>query len=193
MFYRRTLAFTAALFLAMGGLAACAESPAEDSEVPAGDASAVEATAVSAEMPTAETVEVATEATEMDRVADANGCRPSSQEVLDTLTSETEAAGATIGNSASSLLEVDEMIYGTWEVNAVAVTTKDGTEETALWVTKVLPPGQWSSSASKESLGYSLNEVAAEVSSFAMATEQEFGREISASDDAALAAMACLP
>lgn len=191
MLHRRTLAFSAALLVMVGGLAACAEPAAEDA--PAVDGSTAPALAVATEMTPAEPVAIATEVTPPeDRVADANGCRPSSQEVLDSLMTETAAAGATIGASASQLLDVDEMIYGTWEVNAVEVTTTNG-QEVALWVTKVLPPGQWSSSASKESLGFSMNAVAAEVSSFGMPTEKDFGRLLSADDPDAMAAMACLP
>jgi hypothetical protein len=128
-----------------------------------------------------------------DEPVAADGCKPSADEVLESLTTEVAAAGGTVNATATQLLDVEEMIYGTWEVNAVSVTTSEGTEEVAVWVTKVVPPGQWSSSAAEGSLAYSVNDVAAELSTYEMATADVFGREVTTDDAEVMAAMACLP
>jgi hypothetical protein len=184
MFRHRFLPLLVALLVVFGGLTACAESPADEPAPP--ESAAIGPT----EAPAA--AEAATEVASDDRPMDANGCRPSAAEVLESLTAETGAAGATINQTATQLLDVSDMIYGTWEVNAVSVTTQDGVEEVAVWVTKVVPPGQWSSSAAEGALAYAVNDVAVELSSFEMADADTFGRPVTVEDPDVMAAMACL-
>jgi hypothetical protein len=186
--FRLTILLACCL-LAAAAVTSCAEPPAEES--PAADTTTGGPDVAVATMPEP-TEAMATEPVAEDRPTDESGCRPSAAEVLESLEAETAAAGATIGQTASMLLDVDEMIYGTWEVNAADVTLRDGTQETAVWVTKVVPPGQWSSSAASGSLAYSVNDVAADLSSYEPATSAVFGREIDMEDASVVAAIACL-
>jgi hypothetical protein len=175
--------------LLIGGVAACAESPAD---APEGGASDTEATApeTSPEEPTlAAQVPEATEAE--DEMPE--GCMATTAEVLDVLAVQVTDAEGQVDGSAKAPLEVDEMIYGAWDVNAVAVTNKDGEQEVAVWVTKVLPPGEWSSAAGgSEPLAYAVNEVASAHAPYDMVTDDLFGRAVTMDDPEIMAAMDCL-
>jgi hypothetical protein len=177
--------------LMLGALAACAESPAD---APEGGSSDTEETAPgSAEMEPTLVAQVP-EATVGEPEAEApEGCMATTAEVLDVLAAQVTEAGGEVGASAKAPLDVDEMIYGAWDMNAVAVTNKDGEQEVALWVTKVLPPGEWSSAAGgSEPLAFAVNEVASAHAPYDTVTEDLFGRMVTIDDPETVAAMDCL-
>jgi hypothetical protein len=174
--------------LVLGALSACQELPADE---PAQGEQADSAQPAEEEA-SSETAPVAP-SDEEAQAAVPQGCLTWSDDVRDELTAQVSEHSATVGTAAKTPLDVNEMVYGTWEVNAVTVTSSDGVEEVGVWATKVLSPSEWSSAAGAgETMAYAVNEVAATMSNAEMATEDLFGRPVTMEDAEVMAALDCL-
>jgi hypothetical protein len=121
------------------------------------------------------------------------GCGPVTEDILEALSSDVAASGGEVLDAVAHVAEKPDAAFGVWEFVAATIRTAGGEEQTATFmaVTYLLDTS-WQSTISQEIRVYAVDDVARANSSLAPPDEDEIKRPVSADEDAAVAARACL-